>query len=60
MHPQAMFIDTHTEERFLLEGIRTQASALKIPLLELPAESGNRLAWMTKLDSSSLAGEYFS
>jgi hypothetical protein len=43
-----------------LDAIRKEATESHIPLLELPEKSPSKLAWMTKLDSSSLAGEPFS
>lgn len=57
MHPQAVIVDTSAlEEDYFLAGIRKQASALQIPVIEMPENSHSHLAWITKLDSSSLAG----
>lgn len=57
MHPQAVIIDgSNTEETFLHLAMRTKTHSLNIPLIELPKSAPNHLAWMTKLDSASLAG----
>ncbi|KAK3688525.1 hypothetical protein B0T22DRAFT_459652 [Podospora appendiculata] len=56
MHPQAMLVGASiAEEGYFLDAISKKARALGIPLLQLPEGSPKRLAWMTKLDSSSLA-----
>ncbi|KAH6631868.1 hypothetical protein F5144DRAFT_234156 [Chaetomium tenue] len=56
MHPQAVVIDASgLEEDYFLAGFRKQALVSGIPLIELPKNAHSRLAWMTKLDSSSLA-----
>jgi hypothetical protein len=57
MHPQALVVDASgPENEYFLSGIRKQASTSDIPLIELPENAHSRLAWITKLDSSSLAG----
>jgi hypothetical protein len=57
MHPQAVVIDASgLEEDYFLAGFRKQAPAEGIPLIELPKNAHSRLAWIMKLDSSSLAG----
>jgi hypothetical protein len=61
MHPQAIIVDgSSTEEDFFLEAMRTKTHALGNPLIELPKSASKHLAWMTKLDSASLAGWFFS
>ncbi|KAK4156527.1 hypothetical protein C8A00DRAFT_12560 [Chaetomidium leptoderma] len=56
MHPQALVVDASgSEHDYFLAGIRKQAPVLGIPLIELPENAHSRLAWITKLDSSSLA-----
>ncbi|KAK4039109.1 hypothetical protein C8A01DRAFT_36942 [Parachaetomium inaequale] len=56
MHPQALVVDTSgLEEDYFLAGVRKQAPVSGIPLVELPGNAHSRLAWITKLDSSSLA-----
>ncbi|KAK3323504.1 hypothetical protein B0T19DRAFT_450275 [Cercophora scortea] len=56
MHPQAILVDTSTaEEGYFLDAISKKARALGIPVLQLPEGAPKRLAWMTKLDSASLA-----
>jgi hypothetical protein len=57
MHPQALIVDASgLEEDYFLAGVRKQAPVSGIPLVELPGDAHSRLAWITKLDSSSLAG----
>jgi hypothetical protein len=57
MHPQALIVDASgPEDDYFLSGIRKQAPASGIPLIVLPENAHSRLAWITKLDSSSLAG----
>ncbi|KAL2200575.1 hypothetical protein P885DRAFT_66233 [Corynascus similis CBS 632.67] len=56
MHPQAAIVDASgSEEEYFMSGFRKQARDSKIPLIELPENAHSRLAWITKLDSSSLA-----
>ncbi|KAK3944915.1 hypothetical protein QBC46DRAFT_350271 [Diplogelasinospora grovesii] len=56
MHPQAVLIDSSSaEERYFLDTMRVQAPNLEIPVIELPENAPKQLAWITKLDSSSLA-----
>ncbi|KAK3294774.1 uncharacterized protein B0H64DRAFT_425431 [Chaetomium fimeti] len=56
MHPQAVVIDgSGVEEDYFLAGVRKQAPVLGMPLIELPKNAHSRLAWITKLDASSLA-----
>jgi len=57
MHPQALIIDdSAVEENHLREAAKARAPGLEIPLIELPQGGPKRLTWLTKLDSSSLAG----
>ncbi|KAK3400107.1 hypothetical protein B0T20DRAFT_434897 [Sordaria brevicollis] len=56
MHPQAVLVDASGEEAdYFLPAARAQASQEGFPVLELPEGAQKRLAWMTKLDSASLA-----
>ncbi|KAF3798500.1 hypothetical protein GCG54_00013241 [Colletotrichum gloeosporioides] len=56
MHPQAIMVDGTDDELFpFLKGMRQEAGALKIPLIELPKEASKQLWWLSKLDSPSLA-----
>jgi hypothetical protein len=58
MHPQAVFVDgTTTEEEYFLDATRSDANAIHGPMIELPENAGQRLSWLTKLDSASLTGE---
>ncbi|EAA33065.3 hypothetical protein GE21DRAFT_5699 [Neurospora crassa] len=56
MHPQAVLVDASgEEEEYFLPAARAQASEEGFPLIELPKGAQKHLAWMTKLDSASLA-----
>jgi hypothetical protein len=58
MHPQATLVDASgLEEDYFTPGIRKQAQVSGIPVIELPEDAHSRLGWITKLDSSSLAGK---
>ena len=57
MHPQALIVDSSlSESHDFLRTIREQATVLGAPLIELPEHAVDRLNWLTKLDSLSLAG----
>ena len=57
LHPQALLLDASgMEEDYFLAGMRSQAPVLGLPLIQLPEHAPSRLGWITKLDSSSLAG----
>lgn len=58
MHPQAVIMDgSKTEDDFFLRGIREKGAEFKANLIEIPDIASKRLLWLTKLDSSSLAGK---
>lgn len=58
MHPQALLVDASgAEEDYFLAAVRKQAPVSGIPLIELPENAHSRLPWITRLDSSSLAGK---
>lgn len=57
MHPQAIIVDSSlSENNYFLRTIREQAPIIGSPLIELPEHAVDRLRWLTKLDSMSLAG----
>lgn len=57
MHPQAVIVDASTiENDYFLRAIRMQANGMGVPVMDLPQDSQKHLAYMTKLDSSSLSG----
>lgn len=57
MHPQAVIVDgTNAEDDAFLTGFQDQIRATGAALIELPERANTRLAWLTKLDASSLAG----
>ncbi|KAK3390382.1 hypothetical protein B0H63DRAFT_519608 [Podospora didyma] len=56
MHPQVVLVDSSSaEEPFFLNAMRIQAPLKNIPLIELPENAPKQLAWVSKLDSASLA-----
>ena len=58
MHPQAVLIDSSAgEQHWFLAGVRDQVQGQNIALIELPERPLDRLGWLTKLDSGSLAGK---
>jgi len=58
MHPQAVIVDgSDSETALFLEAIRVQTRSMKVHLIELPEDGPSNLAWITKLDSASLAGK---
>ena len=58
MHPQVIIVDgSDSENDFFLESMRKKTYAIERPLVELPHAPLKHLAWITKLDSSSLAGK---
>lgn len=59
MHPQAVIVDASaTENDYFLRAIRMQARGMSVPVIDLPQDSQKHLAYMTKLDSSSLGGKH--
>jgi len=59
MHPQAIIIDASGDETSIFhQGMRVQVKSMNVPLVELPKDSTSQLAYLAKLDSSSLAGRY--
>lgn len=59
MHPQAIIVDaTADEEKYFLSGLRDQVRSMAVALIELPENPNTRMSWITKLDSSSLAGRF--
>jgi len=57
VHPQAMIVDgSDSEEAFFTDSVWEQAGELKIPLIEIPERGANKLPYLAKLDSASLAG----
>ncbi|POS81412.1 hypothetical protein DHEL01_v200199 [Diaporthe helianthi] len=58
MHPQAIVVDSSgAEEPLLLQSIQNQANRMEIgqAVVELPGYAVDRLSWISKLDSQSLA-----
>lgn len=56
MHPQAIITDDSiSEDAFFVRALSDRASVYNIPIIELPADSTERLAWIARLDSTALA-----
>lgn len=59
IHPQIIIIDNPTrEDSFFVEALRSKVMDLEKAMIELPKDAAKTMMWMTRLDSSSLAGEY--
>jgi len=55
MHPQILITaDSAGEDDFFARPARTRAKELNIPVIEIPLEGAERLAWMTRLDAAAL------
>ncbi|KAJ4368040.1 hypothetical protein N0V83_006395 [Neocucurbitaria cava] len=55
LHPQAIIIDdSSSEDKFLVRGMRTKTEQLGTPLIEVPKNKLEDLAWITRLDAGSL------
>ena len=58
VHPQVILIDNPSrEDAFFVNALRSKAMEIGKSLIELPADATENLMWITRLDSSSLAGE---
>ena len=61
MHPQAIITDDpDREDNFFTKAVRGKALELGKVVVELPQEASENLMWITRLDSSSIAGNSFS
>ncbi|KAF1972178.1 hypothetical protein BU23DRAFT_555416 [Bimuria novae-zelandiae CBS 107.79] len=55
LHPQAAIMDdAHSEDGFLVRGVRAKTEALRMPLIEIPRDKSENMMWITKLDAGSL------
>ena len=55
--PQAILIDTvEREDSFFVNSIKGKAAELGTSLIELPSAAAEKMTWITRLDSGSLAG----
>lgn len=58
MHPQAVIIDSSaTEESYFLSGVRDKIRDMESTLIELSEKTAQGSSWLSKLDSSALAGK---
>jgi hypothetical protein len=55
LHPQATFMDDSiSEDYFFVNGMRSKAKALDMPLIEVPKDRTEDFMWVTRLDAGSL------
>lgn len=55
MHPKVLITaDSKGEDDFFSQPVRTKATELGIPVLEIPSEGVEVLTWMTRLDANAL------
>ena len=58
VHPQVIITDHRSrEDAFFIKAIRAKAVIIDKSVIELPPDALENLMWITRLDSSSLAGE---
>lgn len=58
VHPQVIITDDASrEDTFFIKAIRAKAVAIDKSVIELPSDAAENLMWITRLDSSSLAGK---
>lgn len=56
MHPQAIIVDNSAvEEKYFMAAVKNYAKVHQTTLIEMPSSGLEKLSWMTKLDSTSLA-----
>ncbi|KAH7551598.1 DNAhypothetical proteindirected RNA polymerase mitochondrial precursor [Bipolaris maydis] len=55
LHPQAAFFyDPQSEDAFFVRALKTKASALHMPLIQVPKDRLDDFTWVTRLDAGSL------
>lgn len=58
VQPQVIITDhASREDEFFIKAIKAKALAIEKSVIELPSDAAENLMWMTRLDSSSLAGK---
>ncbi|KAL8782658.1 MAG: hypothetical protein Q9213_005197 [Squamulea squamosa] len=56
MHPQVVIMDDHSrEDAFFTKAIRAKTSELGQSVIELPKDASEKMMWIARLDSGSLA-----
>lgn len=61
MHPQVVITDDQSrEDAFFTRAIRAKASELGKSVIELPKDAAEKMMWIARLDSGSLAGNIVS
>lgn len=61
MHPQVVITDDQSrEDGFFTRAIRAKASELGKSVIELPKDATEKMMWIARLDSGSLAGKFLS
>ncbi len=57
MHPQVLLIDDSArEDEFFVTALRSKAMEIAKGIIELPSDAIEKMMWLTRLDSGSLAG----
>lgn len=57
MNPQVIIVDNYVaEETYFMETMKNHITTQETTLIEMPLNGLEKLSWMTKLDSASLAG----
>lgn len=58
VRPQVIITDhASREDRFFIKSLRSKANELDKSIIELPVDASEKLMWLTRLDSGSLAGK---
>ncbi len=61
MHPQVLITDDSSrEDGFFIKAIRAKAAELGTSVIELPKDAPEKMMWIARLDSGSLAGKIMS
>lgn len=60
IHPQAVLLSVDHEEEWFVDMARKTAQQLQMQTIELPGNAAVDFRWITKLDSGSIGGIYFS
>lgn len=61
MHPQVLITDDSSrDDGFFTKAIRAKAAELGKSVIELPKDATEKMMWIARLDSGSLAGKIMS
>lgn len=60
IHPQVLIIDNPSrEDNFFITTLRSKAMDIGKSIIELPPDATEKMMWITRLDSGSLAGSFY-